>query len=74
MRLVVTVTAGAVLSLIATIGAAVVFVMMLSESVAVSRGRDPVTNRVRSFIRRYPRITYMAAVLIGLLLGHFFWT
>jgi hypothetical protein len=62
-----------ILSLIATLVVGVVFVMMVNETISVARGTDPVTNHVRGAVRRYPRITYAIAVLIGMLLGHFFW-
>ena len=64
---------GAVLSLIATLFVGVVFLMMLSETIALGQGRDPITNLVRSVIRAYPGVSYVAAVIIGMLLGHLFW-
>ena len=63
----------AILSLVATVVVGVVFVMMVSETVSVARGTDPVTNHVRNAVRQYPRVTYAVAVVIGMLLGHFFW-
>lgn len=63
----------AVLSLIATAGSLVAFLLMLEESVALARGRDPMSNDVRSVVRRFPRVTYAFAVLIGMLLGHLLW-
>ena len=64
---------GAVLSLIATLLVGVIFVMMLSETIALGQGRDPITNLVRSVIRAYPGVSYVVAVIIGMLLGHLFW-
>ena len=58
-----TLDAPAVLSLIATAGAFVAFLIMLQESIAV-----------RAVARRFPRITFALAVLLGMLLGHLFWT
>ncbi|HEV2027680.1 MAG TPA: hypothetical protein VGS16_04005 [Candidatus Dormibacteraeota bacterium] len=63
----------AILSLIATAGAFVAFLVMLQESIALSQGKDPVSNGVRSVVRRYPRVTYALAVVIGMLLGHLLW-
>ena len=63
----------AVLSLIATAGSLFAFLLMLEESIALARGRDPMSNGVRSVIRRFPRVTYAFAVLIGMLLGHLLW-
>jgi hypothetical protein len=66
-------TAESILSLIATAGAFIAFLLMLQESIALSRGTDPLTNDVRSLVRQYPRFTYAVAVLIGMLLGHLLW-
>lgn len=63
----------AILSLIATAFALVMFLLMLEESIALRQGRDPMSNGVRAVIRRIPRVTYAVAVVIGMLLGHLFW-
>ena len=63
----------AIISLIATLTSLVVFLLMLEESIAISAGRDPVTNDVRSAVRRFPRVTYALAVVIGMILGHLLW-
>jgi hypothetical protein len=64
---------GAVLSLIATVFVGVIFLMMVSETIALGRGQDPITNLVRSVVRAYPGVSYVVAVIIGMLLGHLFW-
>jgi hypothetical protein len=66
-------SAPAVLSLIATIGALIAFLLMLEEALALRAGRDPINNGVRSVVRRFPRSVYALAVLIGMLLGHLLW-
>ncbi len=63
----------AILSLIATIGAFVAFLLMLQEALALRGGRDPMSNGVRSVVRRFPRATYALAVVIGMVLGHLTW-
>ena len=63
----------AILSLIATAFSFVAFLLMLEESIALRQGRDPMTNGVRTLVRRFPRITYVFAVVIGMLLGHLLW-
>ena len=65
--------AGAILSLIATVGAGIAFLLMLEESLALRRDKDPLNNDVRSVVRRFPRLTYALAVVIGMLLGHLLW-
>jgi hypothetical protein len=67
------VNAPAILSLIATVGAGIAFLLMLEESLALARGRDPMSNGVRTVVRRFPRVVYALAVLIGMLLGHLLW-
>jgi VIT1/CCC1 family predicted Fe2+/Mn2+ transporter len=62
-----------ILSLIATIGVGIAFLLMLQESLALRHGTDPITNGVRALVRRYPRGTYVFAVVIGMLLGHLLW-
>ena len=63
----------AILSLIATAAALVAFLLMLQESLALRTGRDPINNAVRAWVRRFPRVTYALAVVIGMLIGHLFW-
>ena len=63
----------AIVSLIATLVALVIFLLMLEESIALTTGRDPITNDVRSAVRRFPRVTYALAVVIGMILGHLLW-
>ena len=63
----------AILSLIATGGAFIAFLLMLEESIALQRGTDPLSNRVRSVLRRFPQSAYALAVVIGMLLGHLLW-
>jgi hypothetical protein len=63
----------AILSLIATAFTLIAFLLMLEESIALRVGRDPMSNGVRSFVRRFPRVTYALAVVIGMVLGHLLW-
>ncbi len=64
---------GAILSLIATVLVGVILVMMVSETIALGKGQDPITNLIRSVVRAYPRLSYVVAVVIGMVLGHLFW-
>lgn len=66
-------TPDAVVSLIATAASLVAFLLMLEESIAIRSGRDPMSNGVRSVVRRVPRATYAFAVFIGMVLGHLLW-
>jgi hypothetical protein len=62
-----------VVSLIATAGAGIAFLLMLEESIALRMGRDPLSNGVRAAVRRFPRVTYAFAVVVGMVLGHLVW-
>jgi hypothetical protein len=62
-----------VIALIATAGAGIAFLLMLEEAIALQMGRDPMSNGVRSAVRRFPRATYAFAVVIGMVLGHLLW-
>ena len=63
----------AILSIIATVASLIAFLLMLQESLALRVDNDPLNNDVRSLVRRFPRITYAMAVVIGMVLGHLLW-
>jgi VIT1/CCC1 family predicted Fe2+/Mn2+ transporter len=64
---------GSILSLLVTIFVGALFLIMLGETISLGRGQDPMTNLIRSVMRAYPRLSYVVAVVIGMLLGHLFW-
>ena len=66
-------TAEIVISLIATAGAGIAFLLMLEESIALRIGKDPLSNGVRAAVRRFPRFSYAFAVVVGMVLGHLVW-
>lgn len=63
----------AILALIATAASFIAFLLMLQEAIAIRRGQDPINNGVRAVVRRFPRVTYAFAVVIGMVLGHLLW-
>jgi hypothetical protein len=62
-----------ILSLLATIFAGILFLLMLNETRAIAAGHDPLTDDVHGVSRRFPRATFALAVVMGLVLGHLFW-
>ena len=66
-------TGEAIISLIATAGAGIAFLLMLQEALALRQGKDPMSNSVRAALRRFPRAAYAFAVVIGMVLGHLVW-
>ena len=68
-----TFTPESVVALLATALSLVATLLMLQETIALGKDQDPVNNDVRSLVRRFPRVTYALAVVIGMLLGHLLW-
>ncbi len=68
-----TFTPEAVVALLATAFSLIATLLMLQETIALGKDQDPVNNDVRSLVRRFPRVTYALAVVIGMLLGHLLW-
>ncbi len=68
-----TFTPEAIVALLATALSLIATLLMLQETIALGRDQDPVNNDVRSLVRRFPRVTYALAVVIGMLLGHLLW-
>lgn len=66
-------TPEAVLALIATGAALVITLLMVDEAIALRQGRDPVNTAVWAAVRRFPRVVYILAVVIGMVLGHLLW-
>ena len=66
-------TPEAILALIATGAALIATLLMVDEAIAIRQGRDPINTAVWQAARRFPRITYAVAVVIGMLLGHLLW-
>ena len=66
-------TPEAILSLIATGAALIVTLLMVDEAIALRQGRDPINAAVWAAVRRFPRLVYVLAVIIGMLLGHLLW-
>lgn len=66
-------TPDAVLALIATGAALVATLLMVDEAIALRQGRDPINTAVWAAVRRFPRVVYVIAVVIGMLLGHLLW-
>lgn len=69
----ITFTPEAVLSLIATGAALIATLLMVEEAIAIGQGRDPINTAVWAAVRRFPRVVYVLAVVIGMLLGHLVW-
>jgi type VI protein secretion system component VasF len=67
-------TPEAVLSLLATLFVGVLVALMANETWALAKGTDPMADQVRALSRRFPPGVFALAVVLGLVLGHLFWT
>lgn len=52
---------------------AVIFFYLAYEFWALLTGRKPITTQVRETYRAYPPMGMLVGLIVGLLLGHFFW-
>lgn len=64
---------GRVFSWTATALFAVITLLLGYESWALLTNHTPITEYIRPAVRSYPGIAFVAAVVIGMLLGHFLW-
>jgi hypothetical protein len=67
-------TPEAVISLLATLFVGALVALMANETWALAKGTDPMADQVRSLSRRFPQGVFALAVVLGLVLGHLFWT
>jgi hypothetical protein len=63
----------ALISLLATLMALTLTILMAAETLAVAEGRDPLSNGVRRLAGRVPGLVFSLAVVIGMVLGHLLW-
>ncbi len=52
---------------------AVITLLLAFESWALLTNHTPITEYIRPAVHAYPGIAFVIAVVIGILLGHFFW-
>lgn len=51
----------------------VVFLLLAFETWALFTNHQTITDYVRPLVHSYPGYAFVAAVVIGMLLGHFLW-
>ncbi len=61
------------IALVATLLSLGVTLLMGAETVAIARGRDPLSNGVRHLAERFPLVVFALAVVVGMVLGHLLW-
>lgn len=47
--------------------------LLAFESWALLTGNKPISDYIRPAVHSYPGVAFVIAVVIGMLLGHFFW-
>jgi hypothetical protein len=51
----------------------VITLLLVYESWALLSDHAPITTFIRPAVHSYPGIAFVAAIVIGMLLGHFLW-
>jgi hypothetical protein len=51
----------------------VITLLLVYESWALLTDHAPITTVIRPAVHSYPGIAFVAAIVIGMLLGHFLW-
>jgi hypothetical protein len=64
---------GAIFSWLTTALFGAITLLLAFESWALLTGQTPISNYIRPAVHSYPGYAFVAAVVIGLLLGHFLW-
>ena len=63
----------ALVSLLATLLALGITLLMAAETRAIAAGNDPLSNGVRRLAIRFPLVVFAFAVVVGMVLGHLLW-
>ena len=66
-------TIGNLFSWLTTALFGVIFLLLVFETWALFTGNKPITDYVRPAVHAYPGAAFVIAIVIGMLLGHFFW-
>ena len=59
--------------ILAVVTIAAIFFYLAYEFVALITERKLITTHVREMYRAYPPMVMLVGLIVGLLLGHFFW-
>jgi hypothetical protein len=51
----------------------VITLLLVYESWALLTNHTPISDYIRSAVHAYPGYAFVIAVVVGILLGHFFW-
>ena len=51
----------------------VITLLLAFESWALLTGQRPISDYIRPAVQSYPGIAFVAAVVIGIMIGHFLW-
>lgn len=51
----------------------IIFLLLAYETWALFTGHTPISGYVQPAVRSYPGYAFVAAIVVGMLLGHFLW-
>jgi uncharacterized integral membrane protein len=60
--------------LVATVGFGMIVALLAFDAFFIVRNSEPVGRWVEAWARRFPVIAFLLAAVLGLLIGHFYWS
>lgn len=64
---------GNLVSLLVTAFVGAIFLLLVFETWALFTGNKTITDYFRDFVRDFPSLAFVVAILVGITLGHFLW-
>jgi len=59
---------------VALTGGGLVVALLVSDALFIRRFRQPVGRWVQAWARQFPVLAFLLAAVLGLLIGHFYWS
>lgn len=60
--------------LVAVVGFGLIAALLLFDAWFIRRNSQPVGRWVEAWARRFPVLAFLLALVLGLLIGHFYWS
>lgn len=60
--------------LVALVGLGMLLALVIGDAIFIPKAKQPVGRWVAAWARRYPVLAFLLAAVLGLLIGHFYWS
>ena len=60
--------------LVAVVGFGLVLALAVFDAIFIRRNGQPVGRWVQAWARRFPVLAFLLAAVLGMLIGHFYWS